>query len=63
MSGKGELAVVHVDTEPNQLVVAVLLFDGWRWTLRTVNPPEPGLMSDIKGALRILAAEFERNGF
>lgn len=63
MSEKSEIAVIHTDVEPDQVVVAVLLFDGKKWTLRTVAPPEPEMMRDIKRGLSVLAAQFEREGF
>lgn len=59
-----EYVTVHLNIEgPEEVVVGVLLFNGKKWKLHTVAAPEPEMMRDIKNALLLLHAEFERNGF
>jgi hypothetical protein len=58
-----ELTMIHVETEPEEVVVAVVLFDGKVWKLRTVAPPEPEMMSDLKKGLTLLAGQFTKDGF
>ena len=43
--------------------MAVVLFDGKAWKLRTVALPEPEMMSDLKKGLTLLANQFTKDGF
>lgn len=55
---------IIVDTEDDkELPIAVLLFNGHEWKLRTVQPPTPEMMKDIKRALVLLEKSFTEAGF